>query len=144
MDLLQIATGITKCDDYYKLRQYTCSLPALRGPSINNQFDEQYPKAMIVNLICHPWWQLLMKWYTLEIREQFHLGSGYYWDLDKTRIKLFPDFTLHHLITHTYWPLPFGHYREISDQGLDVYITFKGNRKKFELSGVRVIEGKII
>ena len=23
MDLLQIATGITKCDDYYKLRQYT-------------------------------------------------------------------------------------------------------------------------
>ena len=25
MDLLQIATGITKCDDYYKLRQYTPS-----------------------------------------------------------------------------------------------------------------------
>ena len=25
MDLLQIATGITKCDDYYKLRQYTLS-----------------------------------------------------------------------------------------------------------------------
>ena len=25
MDLLQIATGITKCDDYYKLRQYTHS-----------------------------------------------------------------------------------------------------------------------
>ena len=24
MDLLQIATGITKCDDYYKLRQYRC------------------------------------------------------------------------------------------------------------------------
>ena len=24
MDLLQIATGITKCDDYYKLRQYNC------------------------------------------------------------------------------------------------------------------------
>ena len=24
MDLLQIATGITKCDDYYKLRQYIC------------------------------------------------------------------------------------------------------------------------
>ena len=23
MDLLQIATAITKCDDYYKLRQYT-------------------------------------------------------------------------------------------------------------------------
>ena len=23
MNLLQIATGITKCDDYYKLRQYT-------------------------------------------------------------------------------------------------------------------------
>ena len=26
MDLLQIATGITKCDDYYKLRQYTCQM----------------------------------------------------------------------------------------------------------------------
>ena len=26
MDLLQIATGITKCDDYYNLRQYTWSL----------------------------------------------------------------------------------------------------------------------
>ena len=26
MDLLQIATGITKCDDYYKLRQYSCPL----------------------------------------------------------------------------------------------------------------------
>ena len=26
MDLLQIATGITKCDDYYKLRQYTFHL----------------------------------------------------------------------------------------------------------------------
>ena len=25
MDLLQIATGITKCDNYYKLRQYTPS-----------------------------------------------------------------------------------------------------------------------
>ena len=22
--LLQVATGITKCDDYYKLRQYLC------------------------------------------------------------------------------------------------------------------------
>ena len=28
MDLLQIATGITKCDDYYKLRQYTPSQPS--------------------------------------------------------------------------------------------------------------------
>ena len=27
MDLLQIATGITKCDDYYKLRQYKRSVP---------------------------------------------------------------------------------------------------------------------
>ena len=26
MDLLQIATGITKCDDYYKLRQYSIFL----------------------------------------------------------------------------------------------------------------------
>ena len=28
--LLQIATGITKCDDYYKLRQYKCSLAGAR------------------------------------------------------------------------------------------------------------------
>ena len=27
MDLLQIATGIRKCDDYYKLRQYTSTMP---------------------------------------------------------------------------------------------------------------------
>ena len=26
MDLLQIATGFTKCDDYYKLRQYNISI----------------------------------------------------------------------------------------------------------------------
>ena len=26
MDLLQIAIGITKCDDYYQLRQYNTSL----------------------------------------------------------------------------------------------------------------------
>ena len=26
MDLLQSATGITKCDDYYKLRQYRVSV----------------------------------------------------------------------------------------------------------------------
>ena len=28
-------------------------------------------------------------------------GSGNYKDLDKTRVKLFPTFTRHHLITHT-------------------------------------------
>ena len=28
--------------------------------------------------------------------------------------------------------------------GLPIIRTFKGNRKQFELSGVRVIEGKII
>ena len=26
VNLLQIATGITKCDDYYKLRQYNVSI----------------------------------------------------------------------------------------------------------------------
>ena len=35
MDLLQIATGITKCDDYYKLRQY------------NDQFVTENPKEGI-------------------------------------------------------------------------------------------------
>ena len=29
MDLLQIGTGITKCDDYYKLQHYTPSLVAV-------------------------------------------------------------------------------------------------------------------
>ena len=28
-------------------------------------------------------------------------GLGNYWDLDKTRTKLFPYFTCHHLITNT-------------------------------------------
>ena len=35
MDLLQIATGITKCDDYYKLRQYNTSLLGCFSPSRN-------------------------------------------------------------------------------------------------------------
>ena len=30
-------------------------------------------------------------------------GSGNYKDLDKTRVKLFPNFTRHLLITHTYF-----------------------------------------
>ena len=29
-------------------------------------------------------------------------SSGNYKDLDKTQVKLFPNFTRHHLITHTY------------------------------------------
>ena len=32
--LLQIATGITKCDDYYKLRQYSCKMISIAGPQI--------------------------------------------------------------------------------------------------------------
>ena len=34
-----------------------------------------------------------------------HKGSGNYKDLDKTRVKLFPNFTRHHLITQTYFVL---------------------------------------
>ena len=30
-------------------------------------------------------------------------GSVNYEDLDKTRVKLFPNFTRHHLITHTHY-----------------------------------------
>ena len=44
MDLLQIATGIAKCDDYYKLRQYNVHLiyplygsPRCPRPSIHSQ-----------------------------------------------------------------------------------------------------------
>ena len=33
MDLLQIATGITKCDDYYKLRQDNVYLQILQTPT---------------------------------------------------------------------------------------------------------------
>ena len=29
-------------------------------------------------------------------------GEGNYWNFDKTQVKLFPNFTRHHLITHTY------------------------------------------
>ena len=32
--LLQIATGITKCDDYYKLRQYTCNTARLKSDTV--------------------------------------------------------------------------------------------------------------
>ena len=32
--LLQIATGITKCNDYYKLRQYNCKMISIAGPQI--------------------------------------------------------------------------------------------------------------
>ena len=31
MDLLQISTGITKCDDYSKLRQYNCKTLLCKG-----------------------------------------------------------------------------------------------------------------
>ena len=50
MDLLQIATGITKCDDYYKLRQYSTQnakrikrflrLHIVIKPLIKNRLDE--------------------------------------------------------------------------------------------------------
>ena len=36
--------------------------------------------------------------YTREIREPKCPGN--YYDLDKTRVKLFPNFTRHHLIIH--------------------------------------------
>ena len=34
MDLLQIATGIAKCDDYYKLRQYSRKQSHKKGDGI--------------------------------------------------------------------------------------------------------------
>ena len=34
MDLLQIATGITRCDDYYKLRQYSRKQSHKKGDGI--------------------------------------------------------------------------------------------------------------
>ena len=39
MDLLQIATGITKCDDYYKLRQY---IPAYGKVGVNQKLFGRY------------------------------------------------------------------------------------------------------
>ena len=35
--LLQIATGITKCDDYYKLRQYRCLSTPTKPPEKKKQ-----------------------------------------------------------------------------------------------------------
>ena len=32
--LLPIATGISKCDDYYKLRQCSCKMSSIAGPQI--------------------------------------------------------------------------------------------------------------
>ena len=45
MDLLQIATGITKCDDYYKLRQYNSgSCGQIMGTEISGSIrrDESF------------------------------------------------------------------------------------------------------
>ena len=36
MNLLQTATGITKCDDYYELRQYICILSLLQSGMDSN------------------------------------------------------------------------------------------------------------
>ena len=41
-----------------------------------------------------------MKWHTCEIREQFHLRFVQIQTI-RTHVKLFPNFTRHHLITHT-------------------------------------------
>ena len=38
---------------------------------------------------------------TIHYKHVKNKGSGNYKDLDKTRVKLFPNFTRHHLITHT-------------------------------------------
>ena len=54
--LLQIATGITKCDDYYNLRQYTVSFVVL---SLNiSIFLEGNPKSPIMSLGKTYYWEL--------------------------------------------------------------------------------------
>ena len=42
MDLLQIATGITKCDDYYKLRQYNLYLTILFSAHIRKKDIQKF------------------------------------------------------------------------------------------------------
>ena len=51
--LLQIATGITKCDDYYKLRQYKRGLSANR-PSINWALQDMFVSGYMLYLIEQP------------------------------------------------------------------------------------------
>ena len=46
----------------------------------------------------------VIKWWRVKLGNNFTpKGSGNYKDLDKTQVKLFPNFTAHHLITHTYY-----------------------------------------
>ena len=48
MDLLQIATGITKCDDYYKLRQYIND--KIRDPRQTNMPPGHFLKLQAVGI----------------------------------------------------------------------------------------------
>ena len=50
MDLLQIATGITKCNDYYKLRQYKRRLTLLQYYLKNYNFACQSETIKLRNL----------------------------------------------------------------------------------------------
>ena len=68
MDLLQIATGITKCDDYYKLRQYihasniVCGVRGGVGPVWigKRPKNAKCPKSFVhdCSLVCHRNWSI--------------------------------------------------------------------------------------
>ena len=49
MDLLEIRTGITRCDDYYKLHQYY---------SILSAFNFIYPNTYFELFVCHLFYSL--------------------------------------------------------------------------------------
>ena len=70
MDLLQIATGITKWDDYYQLRQYTRDLHELAlEPTIRFCGSGQW-------IFCFDSWQLtIMIWMLNTGYRQFTLAK---------------------------------------------------------------------
>ena len=56
MDLLRIATGITKCDDYYKLRQYSTSYGircCQRSFTVNDQIYRLNPLSYFRFTLCN-------------------------------------------------------------------------------------------
>ena len=63
MGLLQIATGITKCDDYYKLRQYTVSWSPLYKLYHVQILNCKIPERVLLNgAICKRFSKVLRRW----------------------------------------------------------------------------------
>ena len=68
-------------------------------------------------------------------------GSGNYKDLDKTRVKLVPNFTRHHLITHTYFSKDFTYTRALFNLFRNI-MNYR-NLRKNSLNSIRLHKQKL-